>query len=150
MKPVFKVAVIICFGLFLFGLWAASPAAVLAEDKLLLNMTDEYLEGILSDLGLDYKRLRPGAYHFKLNSYEVVLFNQGVDMQLYAGFNTITTPEKVNEWNRSNRFCRAYVDREGHGVLESDLNLDGGVGRDNVVNFITNFRITLGAFADSI
>ncbi|WP_339109088.1 YbjN domain-containing protein [Thioclava sp. GXIMD4216] len=38
----------------------------------------------------------------------------------------------INEWNRNNRFGRAYLDDEGDPFLEMDINLDGdGVNEKN-------------------
>jgi hypothetical protein len=34
--------------------------------------------------------------------------------------------ERINEWNRSQRFGRAYLDKDGDPVIEMDLDLDDG------------------------
>jgi hypothetical protein len=36
------------------------------------------------------------------------------------------TLDRINEWNRSQRFGRAYLDKEGDPVIEMDLDLDDG------------------------
>lgn len=49
-------------------------------------------------------------------------------IQFHSGYD-ITTPvplERINEWNRSQRFGRAYLDKEGDPVIEMDLDLDDG------------------------
>lgn len=47
-------------------------------------------------------------------------------LQFYFGFNDAkdTTLERLNEWNRTKRFTRAYRDGEGDPVLEMDLDTD--------------------------
>jgi hypothetical protein len=54
----------------------------------------------------------------------------------FCGTIRITTPfklagamdlKKVNKWNHSKNFTRAYLDKDGDVILESDLDLDGGV-----------------------
>ncbi len=34
--------------------------------------------------------------------------------------------ERINEWNRDQRFGRAYIDKEGEPVVEMDVDLDDG------------------------
>lgn len=59
-------------------------------------------------------------------------------LQFYAGYADVeVTHERVNEWNKTRRFGRAYIDNEGDPVVEMDLDLDdGGMSRalfeDNV------------------
>lgn len=49
-------------------------------------------------------------------------------VQFYAGFDREGDYplEKLNEWNRDNRFGRAYRDKEGDPVVEMDVDLDDG------------------------
>ncbi|RZI55358.1 MAG: YbjN domain-containing protein [Zymomonas sp.] len=53
-------------------------------------------------------------------------------VQFHAGYD-LKKPiklERINEWNRTHRFGRAYVDDEGDPILQMDLDLDdGGVSR---------------------
>jgi hypothetical protein len=39
---------------------------------------------------------------------------------------TATSFETINEWNRKNRFGRAYLDSEGDPILGMDVDLDDG------------------------
>lgn len=53
-------------------------------------------------------------------------------LQFYMGFNDAkdTTLEKLNEWNKTKRFGRAYRDSEGDPVMEMDVDTDhNGVER---------------------
>jgi hypothetical protein len=45
------------------------------------------------------------------------------------------TMAKVNQWNSSSRFARAYVDDDGDPILEADLDMDGGAPMEAVENF---------------
>jgi hypothetical protein len=54
----------------------------------------------------------------------------------------------VNDWNRSTRFGRAYVDVSGDPVIELDLLLSGGVTAQTIKDYITVFAgaaLKLGA-----
>lgn len=48
-------------------------------------------------------------------------------VQLHAGYDHDgVTLEKINEWNRSQRFGRAYLDTEDDPIIEMDIDLDDG------------------------
>lgn len=51
-------------------------------------------------------------------------------VQFHAGFDTdpgkAPSLEKINAWNRTQRFGRAYLDNEGDPVIEMDIDLDDG------------------------
>jgi len=49
-----------------------------------------------------------------------VQFHSGYDLQSSIGL------ERINEWNRSQRFGRAYLDAEDDPILEMDVDLDDG------------------------
>jgi hypothetical protein len=61
----------------------------------------------------------------------------------YAGWSgTSAGMEKVNDWNRTQRFGRAYIDKEDDPCIEMDVDLDdGGMSRllfeDNVEFWMT-------------
>ena len=40
--------------------------------------------------------------------------------------NTQATPEKINKWNATSAFSRAYLDVENDPVIELDLDLEAG------------------------
>lgn len=49
-------------------------------------------------------------------------------VQLHAGYD-LSKPiafERINEWNRTQRFARAYVDKEGDPIIQMDIDLDDG------------------------
>ncbi len=55
-----------------------------------------------------------------------IQFSTGYDLD------TPMNATKINEWNRDNRFGRAYLDDQGDPFIEMDINLDGGgVAQDN-------------------
>jgi Putative bacterial sensory transduction regulator len=49
-----------------------------------------------------------------------VTFNSGYDLATSPGL------ERINEWNRGQRFGRAYLDKENDPILEMDVDLDDG------------------------
>ena len=49
-------------------------------------------------------------------------------IQFHSGYNLTTevSLERINEWNRSQRFGRAFLDKENDPILEMDIDLDDG------------------------
>ncbi|SOC13991.1 YbjN domain-containing protein [Rhodobacter maris] len=70
-------------------------------------------------------------------------------IQFSAGFD-MTKPMsawKINEWNRTKRFGKAYLDDEGDPYIEYDVNLDfDGCGGRNFDDTIDLWRVVLSEF----
>ena len=56
-----------------------------------------------------------------------------------------TTLSDVNEWNRTKRWSRTYLDEDGEPVLELDLDITDGVTVGNMRKF---FRTARDAFSE--
>lgn len=59
-------------------------------------------------------------------------------------------PEQINEWNRSKRFGKAYLDEEGDPILEMDVNVAHGVGYRNIEDTFDWWRVVLNEFYDEV
>ena len=74
-------------------------------------------------------------------------------MQFHAGYE-LEQPfslERINEHNRSQRFGRAYLDKEGDPNLEMDVDLDdGGMSAALFIDNIEFWASILGKFEDAI
>ena len=58
---------------------------------------------------------------------------------------------KINEWNRDQRFAKAYIDDESDPFLEMDVNLDGdGIGEKNFEDTVEIWRKQVERFEDYI
>ncbi|HEU0134455.1 MAG TPA: YbjN domain-containing protein [Allosphingosinicella sp.] len=70
-----------------------------------------------------------------------VQFHVGYDLKTSVGL------EKINEWNRTKRFARAYLDKEDDPILEMDLDLDdGGLSHALFVDNLQFWASLLGDF----
>jgi Putative bacterial sensory transduction regulator len=66
-------------------------------------------------------------------SFQVFFYNctdhkECATVQFHSGYD-LTNPvslERINEWNQSQRFGRAYLDKESDPILEMDVDLDDG------------------------
>jgi hypothetical protein len=71
-------------------------------------------------------------------------------IQFYAGFNDVEGLEltRINEWNKTKRFARAYIDDEADPVIELDLDLDfQGIPAENFLEILNTWTSLVPAFA---
>jgi len=80
-----------------------------------------------------------------IGSYE----NNSLQMN-FAVSGTDANMRMMNEWNRTKRYSTASIDDDGDPVLESDLDLAGGVTRERVEDFLLTYYMLLEAFLDVI
>jgi hypothetical protein len=74
-----------------------------------------------------------------------VQFHSGYD------FDKPMSLETINEWNRSQRFARAYLDKENDPIIEMDVDLDdGGLSPLLFVDNIEFWTSVLGKFEQHI
>ncbi|HKV74899.1 MAG TPA: YbjN domain-containing protein [Gemmatimonadales bacterium] len=121
---------------------AALPATLRAQD-VMTTVSDKHMESLLTGMGFDVTKTKDHTWKFELSGYKVLLFleNDNSDGQLYVGFSDLTvTGKKMNEWNKSKRFARAYADDDENPVLESDLDFAGGVTDDAIKAWIKLYR----------
>ncbi len=131
---------------------APAPARAQDEVPVYTKISPKQMERVLRDLGFEYEKLseegdKVQRWRFMMEGYKVLLLSDGTDMQLYAGFEGKMSQQRMNEWNRTKRFNRGYIAKDGKGVcVESDLDFEGGVSIEQVKKFITLYRSVLKAF----
>ena len=132
-----------------FGQFAL--AQEFGEEKVVKYASSRLIEGLLEALEMNYEEKGDGMYVFKMSDYKVMLKNYGEDIQLYAGFaGQKITLTRINEWNKTKRFSRAYLDDDGDAILEADLDFEGGVTGDTLIRFLRIFENSLEKFAEHI
>ena len=62
----------------------------------------------------------------------------------FSGFNVDL--DAVNQWNRTRRFSRVYLDKNQSVVLESELDVEPGVSTRALQDWIKNFGIVINLF----
>ena len=71
------------------------------------------------------------------------------DINLYAGFLDVKpSQERINAWNASKRFGRAYIDPVGDAAIEMDINLKNGISPANLSASFAIWRLILRQFVD--
>lgn len=141
--------------------FVATPA--LAQDEL-VDATNEYtLASILHGLGypVEVETLDDGdpVIRSKLEGTEFSIFfyncSSGMEcktVQFYAGYDLTDgmTVDQMNEWNRTKRFGKVYLDDESDPRLEMDVNLDFGVTRANFEDTIDWWFTIVRSFQEYI
>lgn len=73
------------------------------------------------------------------------------DIQFSAAWSgTGLTVNKMNDWNRTKRFGKAYIDSEGDPVLEMPVNLQFGVSQQNLEDTFDWWMSILKVFKQEI
>lgn len=133
---------------FVIGLGVTPHAARGADDDVVDKMTAGRIERILAESAVEnVTEVGNNAYRMEAGGLKLVLFNMEETLQLYAGFrDRKITLSRINEWNKSKRFSRAYLDKQNDPVIEADIELTGGVTQKNIKEWIKTFLVSVNAF----
>ncbi len=108
-------------------------AGPVSAQRMREQITAEQLTGLLRDKGLEGTVNERGNVVVTANNSKIVFFISGQTMQAYFGLRgTSANVNTVNEWNKTKRFGRAYIDAEGDPVVELDYDLEGGVSDESI------------------
>jgi hypothetical protein len=133
---------------------STSAMAKPAPAGIVTKLSNAQAAAVLKRMGFEYETIAkdPSSFIFSIDGYKVVLVNYPNSLQLSAvfSFDGKVSLENINTWNREKRFSRAYIDSEKDAVIESDLDLEGGVSNEAIDEFIRTFRASLGDFAKQI
>jgi hypothetical protein len=90
---------------------------------------------------------------FQVYFYNCTDNRECATVQFHSGydFNRPISLDLINQWNRSQRFGRAYLDNEGDPILEMDVDLDdGGLSRLLFIDNVEFWTSVLGKFETHI
>jgi hypothetical protein len=73
-------------------------------------------------------RSAAGGTNFQVLFYNCTDHRECATVQFHVGYDLKTAPslESINDWNRSQRFGSAHLDKENDPILEMDVDLDDG------------------------
>ncbi|MBV8688105.1 MAG: YbjN domain-containing protein [Alphaproteobacteria bacterium] len=143
----------------LAALWTAPAAAqmVKAQDpqSLVRAMQDAGYAAKLSTDKVGDPMITSGASGttFQVFFYNCTEHKNCATIQFHSGydFDKPVPLDRINEWNRSQRFGRAYNDKENDPILEMDVDLDdGGLSPALFVDNIEFWTSVLGDFEKHI
>ena len=127
------------------------------EQRLVHDMDHQRAKRLFDELAIPYEVLDDGegdpsrgALGLQLSGWNVVFFFQGSTIQLFASFEAEPSLKGANQWNRDYRFSRAYVSEDNDMVVESDLDLEGGVSWRALKVFVHTFDSVLNTFVETL
>ncbi|GEO82657.1 YbjN domain-containing protein [Pararhodospirillum oryzae] len=136
------------------GAWGL-PARAWAEGPVVEHLTASQVEQILQSQGFtNITTDQDGDLVVMMQGVKVLVLigsNKGtsIDMQ-FSMSGTQATMEKVNTWNKTRRYSRAYLDDDGDPVLEAEQDLAGGVTTARLVDFFQTFVQSLSTFSREV
>ncbi|MCX7828521.1 MAG: YbjN domain-containing protein [Thermanaerothrix sp.] len=109
---------------------------------LVYKITREELVKIMKQDGYSADLDKDGDIIWKLEGYNaLVLTPNDSSIEFYIAFaESKATMEKINAWNMNRRYSRSYMDEKKQACLELDLDLEGGVTRDRIRDFLKTCR----------
>jgi hypothetical protein len=132
--------------------------APLPAQQVYKEISSDQLEGLLKDLNLNYTKGDAGKgttyYDYKSNNMMLRLWNfNGKDLMIDIFLPKVDW-EVVNKWNGTAKFSRARLNKDPKSglestVIESNLDLVGGVTDDTVKHFIKSFDLEVKQWANT-
>ena len=123
------------------------------DPKILNSITRDELFDVLAREGYVPEKRKERSISTKMNQINVLFIVSESQKSILAcaGFKSDDTSfAKVNQWNADKGFSRAYLDDDDDPVIELDLDLDGGITEDRLIDFITTVRILVTKFREHI
>ena len=154
MKPyAFAAAVALAFG---SAAGAAAPMVRAQDPQSLVNAMQK--AGYKAELGTDKVGDPMISSGYSGSTFQVFFYNctdhkACVTVQFHAGydFNEALPLETLNAWNKSQRFGRAYLDKEDDPIVEMDVDLDdGGIAPLLFIDNLEFWTSSLGKFETHI
>lgn len=129
-------------------LGCATTSSTRAESPVFLSISPTELTQLMREEG--YSVEEDNGVDWKLDGVNThLLFMDGTQsIQFYVAYQNSgnSTLESVNQWNKTHRYSRSYLDDDNDPVLELDLDLAGGVTRDRILDFLQTCRASTSAW----
>lgn len=132
----------------------AIPAANAAQDQAVISsITVAQLKSILKEEGYAVSIDEDGDILWKIEGYRnyLVISDEGQYVQFQSSFeDSDATMETVNEWNKTKRYSRSYLDDDNDPILELDLDLEGGITRGRINSFLKTCTASFKAWLSEV
>lgn len=132
------------------GALLAAPAFTpdMAAQEVVSEMSTKQLQQMLESMGYEVEQPKEDVLQFAIEGHTALIINKKTNIQLYSYFEKQKKMDlkKVNEWNATKRFSRAYLDQDGDAVIEWDVDLEGGTTADALKESIRTYRLGVMAF----
>jgi hypothetical protein len=116
-----------------------------ATEELVSTITTDQMKTIMQGEGYVVEKTPGGNLLWKIDGLKTVVSTaaDGKSVLFYAcvqGSNA--TLKTLNEWNRTKKYSRTYLDSDGDACLESDLVIAGGVTPARMLDFLKTCRMS--------
>lgn len=156
------VGLVACSGLSLaamdaaFGIVESNRAADSIESFVIVkSISGQTLASYMKEAGYAVSVDEDGDVVWTLQEYRTIIFTYqnrgGTSLQFNAFFKgPNTTRDSINNWNRSKRFSSTYLDKDGDPVLQLDLDLDGGVTKQRILDYLRTCSLSFSAWLEEV
>ena len=127
---------------------AQQPARA-ATPRVIQTISAAQLHALMQRQGHTVEIDADGAILWDQDGYRTWLFvaNDQKSIQFFVAFqNETANLNKVNEWNRTRKYGRSYLNNNGDPRFEKDLNLDGGITVARVQSFLRSCQLLFAAW----
>jgi hypothetical protein len=142
----------------------ATAHAQPARQEVILGVSPDEMAKILQDIGYRAEilkndegarriRTRIGGWNATLNFYscdDKETNCKSIGLRSFFTTDTKKTPAFANEWNRTKRFTKVYIDNDNDVNIEFDLLFRNGVTTANVRAYLDIFEDQLKEFVEAI
>jgi hypothetical protein len=140
---------------------AARSAARAADDdaEVLTSLDGDDLADLIGEEGFRGAKVNKISADLhvvivKMEGYNVLFFcdTDGGTVQAHFGLKDVKNASlrKINDWNESKKYFRAYIDKDGNPQMEADLMVKHGVTRKTVKEFISLMPVGIKAFVKEV
>lgn len=121
--------------------------------KVINSISVSQLEALMKKNGFAVTIDEDGDILWKIEGYRtsLIVSDDKENVLFQSSFqDTSATLETVNNWNQDKRYSRSYLDDENDPILESDLDLAGGITHAHVISFLKTCRTSFKAWLDEV
>ena len=123
------------------------------DQRIISTINIEQLKAILKEEGYAISIDEDGDLLWKIEGYRtyLVISDEGEYVQFQSSFSdTDASLEKVNEWNKTKRYSRTYLDDDSDPTLELDLDLEGGITRGRINSFLKTCTVSFRGWLSEV
>ena len=123
------------------------------EKTVFEKITGTQLRRMMVDEGYSVEVDEDGDIRWKLDGLKtlILISKNRESIQFHIAFSDGNASlRKVNEWNKSKKFSRTYLDDKEHPHLELDLDLEGGVTEERIQSFLRTCKTSMSVWLDEV
>ena len=132
------------------GALLAAPSFTppVAAQQVVSEVSTDELQKMLESMGYEVEQPKEDVLQFAIEGHTALAINKKQNVRLYSYFKKQKKADlkKVNEWNATKRFSRAYLDEDGDAVIEWDIDLEGGTTAGALKESIRTYRLGVMTF----